>query len=90
MTKQEAIEILQEEHDYAQLVTYVNKAINLAIEALGKQIQKPLTYEVVNRYDGNVDTAICPNCYQHFAINSTEHYRYCPNCGQALDWGDEE
>ena len=28
----------------------------------------------------------CPNCWED--IN--ENYTYCPNCGQKLDWSDEE
>ena len=34
MTEEEAIEILREEHDYAQLPSYVNQALEMAINAL--------------------------------------------------------
>lgn len=34
MTTKEAIEILREEHDYAQLPCYVNQALEMAITAL--------------------------------------------------------
>ena len=34
MTREEAIDILQEEHDWCQEPSYVNKAIELAISAL--------------------------------------------------------
>lgn len=34
MTAKEAIEILKEEHDYAQLPSYVNQALGMAITAL--------------------------------------------------------
>ena len=34
MTEEEAIEILKEEHDYAQLPWYVNQALEMAINAL--------------------------------------------------------
>ena len=39
MTAKEAIEILREEHDYAQLLSYVNEALELAIECLEKEIE---------------------------------------------------
>ena len=31
------------------------------------------------------DTAICENCNERYEIDY-EHYKYCPNCGQRLDW----
>ena len=34
MTEEEAIEILKDERDYAQLPWYVNEALNMAINAL--------------------------------------------------------
>jgi len=34
------------------------------------------------------DTAICPNCGRHFEFEYEEHYKYCPECGQKLDWSD--
>ncbi len=36
MTNEEAIEILKHEHDYAQLLSYVNEALKMAISALEK------------------------------------------------------
>lgn len=46
MTNEEAIEILKHEHDYAQLLSYVNKALKMAISALEKQTpRKPLNIE---------------------------------------------
>ena len=34
MTAKEAIEILKEEHDYTQFLSYVNQALEMAIKAL--------------------------------------------------------
>lgn len=91
MTPEEAIEILQHEHDYAQLLSHVNKALNLAIEALEKQIPKKpsdITSPVVR-------WGICPVCKgEPFALGRPNRIfdscNYCSNCGQALDWSDEE
>lgn len=44
MTAKEAIEILREEHDYAQLPCYVNQALEMAITAL----EDNKTYKQVN------------------------------------------
>ena len=32
--------------------------------------------------------ASCPNCKE--IIDEFGYYPYCPNCGQALDWSEEE
>lgn len=82
MTPEEAIEILQEEHDYAQLVSYVNKALNLGIEALEKQIPKRPYKKTINYH--------CDVCKQYLCDENKTIYgglhNYCPICGQALDW----
>ena len=88
MNEREAIEILQEEHDYAQLLSYVNSALNLAISALEKQIPKKPDLEG-DGYDDNgeliYDTWICPCCGKYYEVYY-EEYEFCPQCGQAIDW----
>lgn len=87
MTNEEAIEILKHEHDYAQLLSYVNEALKMAISALEKQIpKKPIE-------DGYYDEpAECPNCGEN-VINMADndyHFQHCHYCGQALDWSDSD
>ena len=54
--------------------------LNLAIEVLEKQIPKQVSEtEVV--YKNDLD-GYCPTC----SIYITSEYKYCPNCGQKLDW----
>ena len=77
MNKQEAIEILKHEHDYAQLLSYVNEALKMAISALEKQIPKK---------PSETDKARCIHC--GCVVKRDE--RFCKNCGQALDWSDTE
>ena len=78
MTYEEAIEILQEEHDYCQEMSYVIKALEMAIEALEKRIPKKPYWE----YGG----CHCKSC--GFDVLSDEYF--CPLCGQAIDWEENE
>lgn len=55
-------------------------ALQIAIEAIEKQIPKKPDL------DGGV---YCPCCLREFKSHYDET-RYCPNCGQALDWSDVE
>ena len=50
-----------------------------AIVALEKQIQKKVT------------KSVCPSCNRIFLFRHGEKRKgdYCDNCGQALDWSDD-
>lgn len=53
MTNKEAIEILQEEHDWCQHPSYVNKAIEIAISALRSTFdEEALTLHQLRGMDG--------------------------------------
>lgn len=89
MTKEEAIEILQEERDYAQFPQYVKKAIKIATSAIEKQIPKKPTgiYDENESEKGKglYEEALiggCPVCQQEVQLGM----KYCMNCGQALDF----
>lgn len=77
MTPQEAIKYL-EQHGYIS-----DDVKDMCIEALKKQIPKNPIPD--NRY--LVGNRMCPSCKAVFMYKST---KYCGNCGQALDWSDEE
>lgn len=93
MTNEEAIEILKHEHDYAQLLSYVNEALRLAISALEKQIPKKPKKKEENQYSAFYD---CPCCGGYLVskidgeLCGGQEYKYCCRCGQALDWSDTE
>lgn len=55
-------------------------AMELAISALEKQIPKKPDLD---------DGVYCPCCLHEFKSHYDET-RYCPNCGQAIDWGDSK
>ncbi len=79
MTYKEAIEILQQERDYAQLLPY-DAALRIAIAAINKQIPKKPNCKI---YTSDTRCPICntPLCYGN---------NYCIDCGQKIDWRDAE
>lgn len=62
----------------------------MAIDDLKKHIPKEPRWEG-DGYAPNgtfvYDTWICPNCETHYEVDYDD-YKYCPNCGQAIDWSD--
>lgn len=74
---------------------YDKEALEFAVKAVEKQIPKKVKtqfYEV-----GGVitcfETDVCPTCGDDFYIDDlgqTMYYSFCPNCGQALDWSDDD
>ena len=74
MTYEEALKTLDE-------TVIGNLELKIVLSnALEKQIPKKPDL------DGGV---YCPCCLHEFKENYDET-RYCPNCGQALDWSDTE
>lgn len=75
---------------------YINmcstEEMDIAIEALEKQIPKKLKTTEVGRF-GLV--LLCPSCENNIAMiwdsvwqKGRYKQKYCDNCGQALDWSD--
>lgn len=61
-------------------------------ECVEKQILKRPHLEGDGYADGQLvyDTWLCPNCGTDYEVDY-EEYKYCPECGQAIDWrGDAE
>ena len=100
MTENEAIKNLKdildectESEEAVCYVTYVNAPdLEMAIKALEKQIPKKPTYEG----DGYAPDGmfiwgewICPCCGRRYEVDYDD-YDYCPDCGQKLDWSNEE
>ena len=56
-----------------------------------KQTAKKPDYEGDGYADGQLvyDTWICPCCNTRYEVDY-DVYNFCPNCGQKLDWSDEE
>ena len=87
MTPKEAIKILEAARAKVEWNYPLDYAIAIAtaIEALEKQIpKKPISLgEDIDR-----DVGQCPNCKE--IIDTYEDYKYCSDCGQAIDWRDVE
>jgi len=82
MTNKEAIEILK--HDCIRLDKRVGEALEIAIPALEKQIPKEVVIKKINE---DIELLYCPNCHVRFIRTGMN---CCGNCGQALDWSDDE
>ena len=64
-------------------------ASEIAVEAMRKQIPKELIAEGDGYADGEMvyDSFYCPSCDYH--MEDYEVKNYCPNCGQAIDFGGD-
>lgn len=91
MSNKEALEILCK--GIAPNPTANNECIKLCKSALEKQMPKRVKIEVVDDFDPRTNEPyqfkipICTACGENIALRI---YKFCPNCGQALDWGDRE
>lgn len=85
MTTQEAIDILYKSVPEAISENYELPAlIGRAKEAIEKQI--PMQIKEVH-----IDEYICPACgAENLCDQGIVQDKFCPNCGQALDWRDEK
>ena len=91
MLESEAIEKLKNMRLFMQIEDKNNdckfteddyKANEMAIKALEKQIpKKPEEMDCIG-----FDTLVCPKC----KIALYLYEPYCDNCGQKIDWSDEE
>ena len=90
MTNSEAIIVLNMIETHGPLPTM---AKTKSIEALEKQIPKKPEYEGDGYADAELvyDYAKCPICGHDFEYGINDWgCEYCSDCGQKLDWSDEE
>ena len=89
LTAKNAISILNSARPRKGSYERLQKAFDMAIKALEKQIPKKPDLEGDGYADGHLvyDTWICPCCEKGYEVDY-EEYDYCPNCGQALDWSE--
>ena len=68
-----------------ELNSDVRQALVVAVSALEKQIPKKLSVPEVERYTYQY---ICPQC--GCPLEEAYPVLHCPDCGQALDWGENK
>lgn len=70
----------------------VNECTDVLKELVDKETPKKPDYEG-DGCDRNgeiiYDTWICPNCEKKYEVDY-DIYDRCPNCGQAIDWSEED
>ena len=64
------------------------KNMEMIVQALEKQIPKKPMISYDERVKEN--WCSCGVCAFGLGWKRTIHYKYCPDCGQKLDWGNEE
>lgn len=76
--------VLQNIDDMPTIAT-INESI--LSKSLKEEKLALVTWGVGYAPDGSeiIDMWECPGCERHFDIES-EHYDYCPKCGQHIDW----
>ena len=81
-----AVQALEEIQQYRAIGT--PEECRAAVE---KQTAKKPDYEGDGYSDGHLvyDTWICPCCGKHYEVDYDD-YDFCPECGQCIDWSDEE
>lgn len=92
MSLKKSINILRTLSEDKQLNLDVRNAILQGESALKKQVPKVPDYEGDGYNDkGNLiyDTAYCPYCRHKFEVDY-DTPNFCPECGQALDWSENQ
>ena len=95
MTENEAIEIVRKEKSYMDRHAgrAQSEAFQMAINALEKQMPKK---PIMKTYyeDMEEEYLCCPTCGEiltdRIPLDNKDFYFHCLNCGQKLDWSDEE
>ncbi len=95
MDEQKAIEVLTVSKDIREQIPMLAPVYEVAVKALEKQIpKKPLLRMCGDCQKDCVDCDRyedrCPNCNGGLYADSGKLYEYCPNCGQKLDWSEQE
>lgn len=79
------IKVVLQNIDDMPTIAMINESI--LSKSLKEEKFAPVTWGDGYVPDGSeiIDMWECPGCERHFDIES-EHYDYCPKCGQHIDW----
>ena len=83
-------ETRQRKYDKVTLIELSHSLITVK-DAVNKQIPLKPQLEADGYSDGELvyDTWICPKCGEDYEIEYDD-YKYCPDCGQRIDWSESE
>ena len=86
MTYEEAIE-----HGHEMLEVFGGDTERFAMTAI-RALEKQIPMKPISRWTGNETVVECPNCKKYpFDLSEYQWARqFCGNCGQAIDWSEEE
>ena len=94
MTESEAIKELQQYVGLPFEMDVLEEAAKMAIQALEKQIpKKPRKTDSYRGVLKRVYAYVCPTCGNvclEKYMNKRQNTMFCWNCGQKIDWSDEE
>lgn len=97
MTREEAIALfkLTKPTENSAFDIFMREALEMAIADVEKQIPKKCEiYTAIQprmTFDNEVDVYECPTCGTHIGVaDENNQYPHCWNCGQALDWSEED
>lgn len=68
-----------------------NEAYRMAIEALEKQIPKKPVWKLdsyYHRMGKGKKAPCCQICFEDLLDEKNDCFKFCPECGQAVDWSD--
>ena len=83
-------ETRQRKYDKVTVIELSHSLITVK-DAVNKQIPLKPQLEADGYSDGELvyDTWICPKCGEDYEIEYDD-YKYCPDCGQRIDWSESE
>ena len=95
MTNEEAVKAIKsmyrvrveydaDEHMYVEATDKTKSALDMAVNALEKQIPKKPMHDF-----SFYDIAKCPCCGGYIWMDGTTKYPFCWHCGQAIDWSED-
>ena len=76
--------------DFDEVFLQDIEACKMGIQALEKQMPKKVIWESAK--NGKIYAfywACCPNCGNDICDEDNVELKFCTDCGQALDWSDE-
>ena len=95
MTREDAIAIIKFYDSETYKPPKIKESLKMAIADMEKQIPKKCEiYTAIQprmTFDNEVDVYECPTCGTHIGVaDENNQYPHCWNCGQALDWSEED